>query len=135
MIRIKVNPDTLMLSQNQSSKFIYRDPGGLTYTDGNTLNGLCPRYTQWMPRYECMNKIDCYGECIHGICNLHSLDLSKILDSATDCLMLNKFNFDIDPLAITMQFFNILYLDFMVHRNLSSWYIIFDRIVNLNMMQ
>ena len=135
LIRIKVNPDTLMLSQNQSSKFIYRDPGGLTYTDGNTLNGLCPRYTQWMPRYECMNRIDCYGECIHGICNLHSLDLSRILDSATDCLMLNKFNFDIDPLAITMQFFNILYLDFMVHRNLSSWYIIFDKIVNLNMMQ
>ena len=135
LIRITVDPNTLMLSQKQSSKFIYKDPGGLTYTDGNTLNGMCPRYTQWMPRYECMNKIDCYGECIHGICNLHSLDLSRILDSATDCLMLNKFNFDVDPLAITMQFFNILYLDFMVNRNLTSWYIIFDKIVNLDMMQ
>ena len=130
LIRITVDPNTLMLYQNQTANFLYQDPGGLTYTDGDTLHGVCPRFTYWMQRYDCINNIGCYGECVHSICNLHTLDLSKISDQSTDCLIANKFNLDVDPMAVTFHFFNVLHKSLVKTQDIKDWEVLFHKIVN-----
>ena len=113
---------------------MYQDPGGLTYTDADTLHGVCPRFTYWMQRYDCINNIGCYGECVHSICNLHSLDLSKISDESTDCLIANKFNLDVDPMAVTLQFFNVLHKTIVETENIKDWKLLFRKIVNTRLV-
>ena len=134
-IRTSVDPDTLMIHQNQSAEFLYQDSGGLTYTTGDTLHGLCPRYTQWMERYDCINNIGCFGECLNAICNLHTLDLGKISDQVTDCLIANKFNLDVDPMAVTFQFFNIMRETMNELNNFKDWLDLFQKIANMKFMQ
>ena len=134
LIRIRVDPDTLMLYQNQTAKILYQDPGGLTYTNGDTLHGICPRFTYWMQRYDCINNIGCYGECVNSICNLHTLDLSKISDQSTDCLIANKFNLDIDPMAVTFQFFNVLHKTMVETQELKNWKVLLRNIVKTKLV-
>ena len=136
LIRITINPHTLSIRQNQSSEFIYQDIGGLTYTEGNTLNGLCPRYTTWMKRYDCVNNIGCFGKCLNSICNLHTLDLEKISDVESECLILNKFNVDVDPSAVSFQLLNVLQKTIIESNNaFKNWEILFDKIVNMKFLK
>ena len=131
LIRISVDPNTLMIHQNQSATFLYQDSGGLTYTTGDTLHGLCPRFTQWMERYDCINSIGCFGECSNSICNLHTLDLYKISDQTTDCLIANKFNLEVDPTAVAFQFFNVLKDTIDDLNKFEDWFVVFDKIAKM----
>ena len=134
LIRISIDPNTLMIHQNQSADFLYQDSGGLTYTTGDTLHGLCPRFTQWMDRYDCINDIGCFGECLNTICNLHTLDLDKISPQTTDCLIANKFNLDVDPMAVTFQFFNVLKQVVDKVDNFDDWFHLFEKISKTKFM-
>ena len=101
MIRLHVESNTNIVSQNISAKVLAKDP--LTYTDGNTLNGVCPRYALWGCK-------GCFGKCVNAVCNLHTLDLDKMSEDFTKpgCLIANKFNLDLDPFAVTFQLKEIL---------------------------
>ena len=87
--------------QNTSSEQIRQNSGGITFTSGNTLHGICPRFTDWY----CS---DCYGECHNAICNFNIKDLSKVQENSTECLIANKFNLDVDPSAVSQQWINLI---------------------------
>ena len=93
MVRFKVDPDTKLISQNTKLKII-RDHEGLNITEGNTLHGLCPRYTNWV--YEKCEET-CKGQCILSIGNFNRRDRHMRMVENTECLMLNKFNLEVDP--------------------------------------
>ena len=100
VIRFNVNTTTGVVLQNTSATFLGYNSGGITTTSGNTLHGVCPRYTSW----GCQQ---CHGECRNSICNFHSLDLDKIKEDKTDCLIANKFSLDVDPNAIILHWTNV----------------------------
>ena len=87
--------------QNTSSEQIRQNSGGITFTSGNTLHGICPRFTDWY----CS---DCFGECYNAICNFNIKDLSKVQENSTECLIANKFNLDVDPSAVSQHWINII---------------------------
>ena len=87
--------------QNTSAEVIRRNSGGIKFTSGNTLHGICPRFTNW----DCS---DCFGKCYHTICNFNIKDLNKIKEDSTECLIANKFNLDVDSLAVSRQWINLL---------------------------
>ena len=53
-------------------------------------------------------KSRCRGKFLHLICNLSRLDLGKISEKWTRCLIANKFNTDVDHLAVRQHFQNVL---------------------------
>ena len=65
------------------------------------MHGICPRYTLWY----CDG---CYGQCIRWICNFNRRDLEKIQEKETDCLIANKFNFEVDPSVVSTHLMNLL---------------------------
>ena len=87
--------------QNTSSEQILQNSGGITFTSGNTLHGICPRFTDWY----CS---DCFGECYNAICNFNIKDLSKVQENSTECLIANKFNLDVDPSAVSQHWINLI---------------------------
>ena len=100
VIRMNVNKTSNQITQNKKGKIV-KYHGGVNFTEGNTLHGICPRYTLW----HCGG---CHGQCIRVICNLNRLDLEKIQEEKTDCLIANKFNFEVDPSAISEHFISLL---------------------------
>ena len=100
VIRFNVNTTTGVVLQNTSATFLGYNSGGITTTSGNTLHGVCPRYASWGYR-------QCYGKCINSVCNFDSLDLDKIKEYKTDCLIANKFSLDVDPNAIILHWTNV----------------------------
>ena len=99
IIRMQVDSDN-QITQNKKGKII-KYHGGVNFTEGNTLNGICPRYTLWY----CDG---CHGECIRWICNLNRRDLEKIQEEETECLIVNKFNFEVDPSVVTFHLLNLI---------------------------
>ena len=97
--RDRGNPN--YVTQNLSSKKIRKNSGGITLTDGNTLHGICPRFTNW-------GCVDCFGECVNAICNFNIKDINKIHENSTECLIANKFNLNVDPSAVSQQWIKIL---------------------------
>ena len=97
----KDRDDPYYMTQNLSTKEIRKNSGGITFTSGNTLHGICPRFTDWY----CSN---CFGKCLHAICNFSIKDLDKIHENSTECLIANKFNIDVDPSAVSQQWIKIL---------------------------
>ena len=93
--------DPYYMTQNLSAKKIRKNSGGITFTNGNTLHGICPRFTNW----DC---VDCFGECLNAICNFNIKDLDHIADNSTECLIANKFNLNVDPSAVSHQWIKIL---------------------------
>ena len=53
-------------------------------------------------------KSHCRGKFIHLICNMCRLDLGKISERWTNCLIANKFNTEVDHLAVRQHFTNVL---------------------------
>ena len=94
--------------------------------ENHTTHGICSRFTQWNKKIQLPNgrwkwvenvqmgikdypvKYKCHGEYIHWICNFKESDLPKIDEENTHCLMGNKFNLDLDPSAVGMQFKSVL---------------------------
>ena len=97
----KDRDDPYYMTQNLSAKEIRKNSGGITFTNGNTLHGICPRFTNW----DC---VDCFGECLNTICNFNIKDLDQINDNSTECLIANKFNLNVDPFAVYQQWIKIL---------------------------
>ena len=97
----KDRDDPYYMTQNLSAKKIRKNSGGITFTNGNTLHGICPRFTNW-------GCVDCFGECLNAICNFNIKDLDKINDNSTECLIANKFNLNVDPSAVSQQWIKIL---------------------------
>ena len=57
---------------------------------------VCPRYSMWEGGGICQ------GEYKRDICNLGLLDLPKLKSGyASTCLVANKFDLDVDPLAVS----------------------------------
>ena len=113
VIRFRLDDKNITNSviQDISADEIRRNRGGITFTSGNTLHGICPRYTDW----GCTN---CFGQCINSICNFHLQDLERIAkDSNEECLIANKFNLDVDPNAVLQQWINILRKMFVEQMN------------------
>ena len=102
LIRFHIYSDTKTISQNTNRKTVRTHPGGLTFTEGNTLHGMCPHYTHWGCNA-------CHGKCINYICNFNQLDLHELDEDSNDCLIANKFNLDVDPAAVTTQLLKLLY--------------------------
>ena len=100
VIRMNVNKINNQITQNKKGKIV-RYHGGVNFTEGNTLHGICPRYTLWY----CDG---CHGQCIRWICNLNRRDLEKIQEEETDCLIANKFNFEVDPSVVSTHLINLL---------------------------
>jgi len=100
-IRFNANQNSNMMIQNTSAKKTRINSGDITFTSGNTLHGICPRFTEW----NCSN---CSGECFHSICNFNITDLYKVSEDATECLIANKFNLNVDSSAVSQQWINIL---------------------------
>ena len=101
LIRLSIDANTNVVTQNMSGKVLRMNSGRLTFTDGNTLHGICPRFTSWGCHH-------CFGQCLNTICNFHILDLDKISEDSTECLIANKFNLDVDPFTVTLHWINIL---------------------------
>ena len=97
----KDRDDPYYMTQNLSTKEIRKNSGGITFTSGNTLHGLCPRFTNWY----C---VGCFGKCLNAICNFNIKDLDKIHENSTECLIANKFNLNVDPSAVSQQWIKIL---------------------------
>ena len=97
----KDRDDPYYMTQNLSAQIIGNNSGGVTFTNGNTLHGICPRFTKW-------GCVDCFGKCIRKICNFNIKDLDKINDNSTECLIANKFNLNVDPSAVSQQWIKIL---------------------------
>ena len=58
--------------------------------------GVCPRYSMWE------GDGICHGQYKRDICNLGLLDLPKLKSGyASTCLVANKFDLDVDPLAVS----------------------------------
>ena len=65
------------------------------------------------------------------------MDLDKITEDSTECLIANKFNLDVDPSAVSQQWINILAkmskerknADWENHR--SYWTSVMAKILNL----
>ena len=93
----------------------------------DTTHGICSRFTQWkkktkvkkdgstrweqivrMAGIDYPTKSRCRGKYIHLICNLSRRDLGKISESFTYCLVANKFNTDVDNLAVRQHFMRVL---------------------------
>ena len=89
------------MTQNVAHKEIRKNSGGITFTSGNMLHGICPRYTHW-------GCAKCFGKCLNAICNFDIKDLDKIHENSTECLIANKFNIDVDPSAVSQQWIKIL---------------------------
>ena len=100
IIRFRLDNNN-MVSQNTSAEKVSKNSAGISFTSGDTLHGICPRYTDW----GCQN---CFGQCYRTICNFHSLDLVKIDEDSTECLIANKFNLNVDPLAVSQQWIKVL---------------------------
>ena len=100
VIRFRVDNNDIV-SQNISAEEIRKNSAGMTFTSGDTLHGICPRFTDW----GCQN---CFGQCYRTICNFHSLDLVKIDEDSTECLIANKFNLNVDPLAVSQQWIKVM---------------------------
>jgi hypothetical protein len=114
LIRLRVNEETKEVKQDVEAQ------------ENHTTHGICSRFTQWNKKIQLKSgrwkwvenvqmgivdspiKYKCDGEYIHWICNFRTSDLPKIEEQNTHCLMGNKFNLDIDPSAIKVQFTNIL---------------------------
>jgi hypothetical protein len=102
VIRFRVDSISKTVIQNTTTDILSKNSGGIAFTSGDTLHGICPRYTSW-------GCLKCFGKCINAICNFHMMDLDKIKgDDTTDCLVANKFNLDVDPMAVTQHWINIL---------------------------
>ena len=57
---------------------------------------ICPRYSMWE------GDDICHGQYKRDICNLGLLDLPKLKSGyPAKCLMVNKFDLNVDPLAIS----------------------------------
>ena len=126
MIRINVDPGTNMITQNTSGKVLRKNSAQITFTEGNTLHGLCPRYALW-------GCVGCHGQCYNAVCNFHRLDLDKIAKNSTDCLMANKFNLEVDPLAVTLHLLNLfeqVSIDTQSWRN-SDWSTYYSKITSI----
>ena len=97
-------------------------------TTNDTTHGICPRFTQWRKKTKVNNKghavwkeivrmagVDyptkkpCRGKYIHLICNLSRLDLDKISENQTHCLVANKFNTKLDNLVVRQHFMKVLH--------------------------
>ena len=95
-------------------------------TTHHTTHGICSRFTQWkkktkvtkdgkteweqivrMAGIDYPSKSRCRGKYLHLICNLSRLDLGKISEKQTYCLVANKFNTDIDNLAVRQHFLTV----------------------------
>ena len=100
VIRFRMDNNAIV-SQNISAEKVRKNSAGITFTSGDTLHGICPRFTDW----GCLN---CFGQCYRTICNFHSLDLVKIDEDSTECLIANKFNVNVDPLAVSQQWIKVL---------------------------
>ena len=101
LIRFHVDTKTNIVTQDFSnSKVIGRNSGGMEFTKGNTLHRVCPRFTI----RDCSK---CVGKCINKICNFNVLDLEKLGEDFTDCLIANKFNIGVDPFAVAQHWMNI----------------------------
>ena len=93
----------------------------------DTTQGICSRFTQWkkktkvkksgstkweqivrMAGVDYPTKSRCRGKYIHLICNLSRLDLGKISEKSTYCLVANKFNTEVDHLAVRQHFMRVL---------------------------
>ena len=95
------NHDINFVTQNKSARKIRKNKGGITFTSGNTLHGICPRFTSWSCK-------DCFGKCRNGICNFSLQDLAKIQEESAECLIANKFNLDVDPEAVSNHWIKLL---------------------------
>ena len=76
--------------------------GGLNFPYYNATTDIqknCVRYTEWY------GKPTCAGRVIRDICNFGIQDLPRL--SLSRCLIANKFNIDVDPLAIFCHVKNI----------------------------
>ncbi len=88
----------------------------MTQTKNKVPVGLCPKLVFWD------HQRPCHGEVIRGICSFSTLDLPELWranlkhldenisvndngsDAMTDsCFLANKFNLDVDPLAVLCQ--------------------------------
>ena len=86
---------------NSKAKVIRQVKGGITFTEGNTLHGICPHYVHW-------GCDGCHGKCINTICNFNRFDIQELKEDPDDCLIANKFNLDVDPLAVSIHFLDLL---------------------------
>ena len=126
MIRFKVDTNTNKITQNTKGKIV-RYHGGVNFTEGNTLHGICPRYTLWY----CDG---CHGQCIRWICNFNRLDLEKIKEEETECLIANKFNFEVDPSSVSLHMMNVVLKvsKEIFHSEMNNWYLSYiKKIVNI----
>ena len=58
---------------------------------------VCPRYSMWKGGGDI-----CQGQYKRDICNLALLDLPNLKSGyASTCLVANKFDLDVDPLAVS----------------------------------
>ena len=99
----------------------------MTSTTSDTTHGICSRFTQWkkktkvgkkgktkweqivrMAGIDYPTKSRCHGKFIHLICNLCRLDFGKISEKWTSCLVANKFNTELDNLAVKEHFTNVI---------------------------
>ena len=64
----------------------------------------CIRKSLWFDR-ESEQTVLCKGKVIRWICNLSTADLPRIREDAAalNCFMANKFNLDVDPVAVLCQ--------------------------------
>ena len=82
LIRVQFNKETGKVVQDLRPN--------LTRTD------ICPRYSLW----EGGHAHGCHGHYKRDICNLGLLDLAMLMSGEpSTCLMVNKFDLDVDPLA------------------------------------
>ena len=118
VIRFDVDPNTKVVRQNTTADEIRVNSASITFTSGNTLNGICPRFTSWY----CST---CFGQCQNSICNFHVLDLNKVKEHSTECLIANKFNLDVDSSAVSQHWLNILLKMSNENESENNWNVIF----------
>lgn len=126
VIRLNVDQATKLITQNTQGKILRQNNGGKTFTEGNTLHGVCLQYVLW-------GCSECQGKCYNAICNFHRLDLNKIAGNSTECLMANKFNLEVDPFAVTFQLMELMRIvsnETQSWQN-SDWESYFSKIINL----
>ena len=77
----------------------------LMESEMNMKHGIaCFRYAEW----SWIAKDLCRGKYINAVCNFKVADLPKLSWEYTDrCLLLNKFNILVDPLAPILHYFRL----------------------------
>ena len=82
MVRVNLDADTGEVSQDLRPSIARRD--------------MCHRYTLWQ------DGRDCHGKYKRQICNIGLLDLPLLRSGpASTCLVVNKFDLNVDPLAVS----------------------------------